>query len=407
MKDPVVGEAYVKQAVVLDPNGDVSVDETMGDRDNMVILQTSVEAMLAALLNTGTRPSRKDPAMSALVKAKMAAILRETAEILSAAAISPKGYTIYFNGTYGIAKAEAKSIEEVTSSSIDFVAKGGRRVKTIMTYYSPFILVVEGLNLPDPADPFAPAETGANGVTTQRGRMNGTDPRWVSELLESLPNLKEVVKFTDGKLVLNKVEAETTPAKVTAASQNSYLGMLESTLASVSTPELENLHKDLLRLKKESNGYAQKMELVKDSTFETVDKVASELEGLEDEDLSDASLKDTIKKLRSLTGYRAADSVLSASSSTMSAAVLPSVNGNGTDQAELLKGYQAAVSAVRALMTALDDCWPNARDYEPGDYAKARAEHQLWQKQAKEMGIELYEIVDAIESAKKQPGRFS
>ena len=109
-----------------------------------------------------------------IVKAKAAALLREAAQVLSdgrvsAAAVSPKGYTIYFTGVYGIDKKEAKSIEEVTKSGLDFVEKRGRRVKTIMSYYAPFILVIEGTNLPDPADAFESPSTDGKGTTTQKG----------------------------------------------------------------------------------------------------------------------------------------------------------------------------------------------------------------------------------------------
>jgi hypothetical protein len=148
------------------------------------------------------------------IRLKVAASLRQVAELLSAApAAKPakKGYTIYFTSLYGIGKVEAKEIVEVTEmGGVEYLPLRGRRNRVIMPYYSPFILVLNGLNLPEPGDPFLPPEEGATaGVTTQRGKYRSTDPRWVSDLLETLPsNLKPVVKFEDGKLRVNAFEQE-------------------------------------------------------------------------------------------------------------------------------------------------------------------------------------------------------
>ena len=227
-----VGDMEVKQAAIVEPDGSVTVDGVPVDpqnaaREGMVLLKTSIEAMLDGLRHPDSRPYNKDSfKMNRLTREKMIASLRETADLLesgkkqknvepvSAAATSPKGYTIYMKGPLGsIVKEEAKSIEMVQDSyGVEFVAVRGRRTRVVMSYYSPFILVCEGRNLPDPASAWQGQQTGENGVTTQQGRMRSQDPRWVSEFEAMLPSsVKQLVLFKNGKLVFNKIEAETTP----------------------------------------------------------------------------------------------------------------------------------------------------------------------------------------------------
>lgn len=223
-----VGDMTVKQAAIMAPDGSVTVDGVPVDpqdaaREGMVLLKTSIEAMLATMRNTGARPNDKGSfQMNRITREKMIASLRETADFLeeggkkavSAAAVSPKGFTIYSKGPLGsIVKEEAKSIEMVQANyGVEFVAIRGRRTRVIMSYYSPFILVCEGRNLPDPASAWQDQQTGDNGVTTQQSRMRSQDPRWISEFEAMLPSsVKQLVLFKDGKLVFNKIEAETTP----------------------------------------------------------------------------------------------------------------------------------------------------------------------------------------------------
>ncbi len=214
-------------------------------------------------------------------------------------------------------------------------------------------------------------------------------------------NRKEVVKTI---LATAKLLAAATPSTKVSAGAG-YLALLDQVLGVISTDELEGMRKDLVKLKKEVADSQDVTRKLEDKVQGIVEQISDELDSLS-EDLTedDKVVVDVIAKLKDMPSSRATESVLEGS--TLSAATLPEVNANGTDKSELLKNYNAAVAACRQLMNALDACWPNARDYPAGQYAKARDEHQMWMKQAKEMGIELYEIVDAIESAAKQPGRF-
>jgi len=61
---------------------------------------------------------------------------------------APERVTIYYTGAMGnIAKMEGALTDmsyNGVAGTVDYIPKGGRRERTIMTYYSPFILVVKG-----------------------------------------------------------------------------------------------------------------------------------------------------------------------------------------------------------------------------------------------------------------------
>lgn len=113
--------------------------------------------------------------------------------------------TIYFKAPMGIGKVEGRLTEVNDPGGVSYIGKGGSREKMIMTYYSPFILVVEGWNKPDPDSIWDPAtRQEGGGVVTQRGRYRSTDPRWESDFLAGPgKSLKQIVLFKDGRKVID------------------------------------------------------------------------------------------------------------------------------------------------------------------------------------------------------------
>lgn len=116
--------------------------------------------------------------------------------------------TIYCKAPGGsIARTEGYlvRIEEHTCGGADvvFVKKGGKLECTVMSYYSPFWLVVDGWNHPTPDSLFMPAEPSATaGVEVARGRYRSCDPRWVSDFFAGTgAELKPRAMFKDGKLL--------------------------------------------------------------------------------------------------------------------------------------------------------------------------------------------------------------
>lgn len=228
MKSRGVGDMEVKQAVVMAPDGTVSVDNTefstvdeaLRSNQGAVILKTSIEAMTRRLRNTGGNPRNKKAAsmsMSKENKRRIAGLLRAAATELETPAKPTKvsaatkdGFTIYCKGVIGIDKVEAKAITSVTPHAIEFTPIRGKRTRIIMTYYSPFILVLPGRGYPEPDAKFGPEEESKTaGVTTSKGRYRGSDPRWVTDMMAKLGNVKPLVKFEEGKLIINKLGKST------------------------------------------------------------------------------------------------------------------------------------------------------------------------------------------------------
>lgn len=131
---------------------------------------------------------------------------RKIASLWMAKRAAPEGpqVTIYMKGALGIDKVEGV-LTGVDNHGVDFIKRRARRESRIMTYYSPFIMVVKGWGLPDPDSPWG-AEEGSGPVTTQRSRYRSTDPRWVTDFLEgpgSSLRSRVIVLFEDGNLRKN------------------------------------------------------------------------------------------------------------------------------------------------------------------------------------------------------------
>jgi hypothetical protein len=109
--------------------------------------------------------------------------------------------TIYSKGAGGnIVKAEGY-LKEASDHGVKYIPKRGKRERMVMTYYSPFIMVVSGWKRPDPDSLYDPATADTSGgVTTTRGRYRGTDPRWVEDFLMKIPGLKPIALYRGGKL---------------------------------------------------------------------------------------------------------------------------------------------------------------------------------------------------------------
>lgn len=92
--------------------------------------------------------------------------------------------TIYHKSPDGsIGKIEG-FVTEVTRSGVTFIPARGRRERTIMSYYTPFWMVVAGWGHPTP-DRGEKVVSSDSGVTVTQGMYRSQDPRWVEDFLAS------------------------------------------------------------------------------------------------------------------------------------------------------------------------------------------------------------------------------
>lgn len=112
--------------------------------------------------------------------------------------------TIYLKSALGVSQLEGYLTEVHSPGGVSYVPKRGRKERMIMTYYSPFIMVVKGWGHPDPDSPWQHVSENEETVV-QKGRYRSVDPRWVEDfLLGPGKALKPIVLFEKGRLVLNK-----------------------------------------------------------------------------------------------------------------------------------------------------------------------------------------------------------
>ena len=141
---------------------------------------------------------------------QVAVLLRRVAASLTRGgavkAAAPPKYTIYFKGALGITSVTAKTITEVSPYYLSFIPVRGRREKSIQTYYSGFIAVIEGAG-PTPDSPWEEETDGAStGVKLSRGRHSGMSPEWVKEIMAKIPKNRIKVLYENGKVVKNDIE---------------------------------------------------------------------------------------------------------------------------------------------------------------------------------------------------------
>ena len=109
--------------------------------------------------------------------------------------------TIYTGGgsVIGIRKIEGY-LSTVSKHGINFIPKRGKRERMIMTYYDPFIMVVEGWGKPNPPDKMVPMESTTPGVEVSKGKYRSTDPRWITDFTEGVgKSLRPIVLFDVNK----------------------------------------------------------------------------------------------------------------------------------------------------------------------------------------------------------------
>lgn len=110
--------------------------------------------------------------------------------------------TVYFTGPMGSIGSKEGTLSAVDAHGVDFIPKGGRREHRIMTYYSPFILVVNGWGKAKPSRGMVPVASSTPGVTVSRSLYRSADPRWVSDFMRDIGNkYAPVALFEHGQLV--------------------------------------------------------------------------------------------------------------------------------------------------------------------------------------------------------------
>lgn len=100
--------------------------------------------------------------------------------------------TMYYGGSFGVQKLECKLIDFGTkpyaqykdAAFVRYVPKGKRKPCGFVMGYHPFILILEGVNHPNPDDAFGPAkitvyESGE--VITKQTRYSSFDERYNTE----------------------------------------------------------------------------------------------------------------------------------------------------------------------------------------------------------------------------------
>jgi len=98
-------------------------------------------------------------------------------------AVKGEKVTIYFSSPMGAIDKVEGYLSSVSEHTVDFVPKRGRNEATIMSYYTPFWMVVKGWNLP------AIKTTAWRDVRQEKGVMSATskytayDPRWISDFM--------------------------------------------------------------------------------------------------------------------------------------------------------------------------------------------------------------------------------
>jgi len=174
------------------------------------------------VIDWGTHPSDK----GALKFAKSHGIIESEDHLSEATGEAAKGpkVTIYHKGRGGnILRSEGTlaSIWEMPSgSNVGYIPRGSKKEDMVMSYYSPFWMVVEGWGHPKPEGLYDPGEGqtevgvaphwgpfSIGSVSTGRSRRMSTDPAWVTNfyngLFEKL-RAKIIAVYKDGRLAIVK-----------------------------------------------------------------------------------------------------------------------------------------------------------------------------------------------------------
>lgn len=130
----------------------------------------------------------------------------ERAQLLTVLAADDKGkkVTIYHKGRAGgVVRVEGFLQEVNVPGGVTYIPKRGRRAQMIMTYTSPFIMVVEGWNKPEPPDSMETLKDDGK-VIVQRGMFRSNDPRWIELFMDKVgKRLRPIVLIEGGRLKKN------------------------------------------------------------------------------------------------------------------------------------------------------------------------------------------------------------
>jgi hypothetical protein len=119
---------------------------------------------------------------------------------------APKRVTIYTNSPMGsIAKFEGVLTgfdHNGVGGVVNYIPKGARKERGLMTYYHHFIMVVEGWGKPEPEGGFLPSQPGSTpGVSVSRGRYRSNDPRWISDFMDGPGKaLHPIILIEEGRI---------------------------------------------------------------------------------------------------------------------------------------------------------------------------------------------------------------
>ena len=164
----------------------------------------------AALNNRGLgkKPKKKSSLRSQVIR--LAATLPENsperAQLLTVLAAEDRGpkVTIYHKGRAGaVIKVEGFLDSVNVPGGVTYIPKRGRRSQMIMTYTSPFIMVVSGWNKPEPPDAMETLSDDGK-VTVEKGLFRSNDPRWIELFMDKVgKRLRPIVLIEGGRLKKN------------------------------------------------------------------------------------------------------------------------------------------------------------------------------------------------------------
>lgn len=100
--------------------------------------------------------------------------------------------TMYYGGSFGVQKCECKLIDFGTkpyaqykdAAYVKYVPKGKRKPCGFVLTSYPFLIIIEGVNHPNPADSFGPSKTthyDSGSVVTKETRFSSFDERYKTE----------------------------------------------------------------------------------------------------------------------------------------------------------------------------------------------------------------------------------
>lgn len=126
-------------------------------------------------------------------------------------------FTVYTNGVFGVSKQEVKLLDFGTKKYaqynnavfVHFIKKGKRKPEGFVKGYKPYMLILEGINHPEPADAFGPVQVKGD-LETKMTRFSSFDDRYLTEFDEKISeyikdkNILMDVRFTVNTNLIKK-----------------------------------------------------------------------------------------------------------------------------------------------------------------------------------------------------------